>query len=590
MDWWNFKDIPFLCFFISICILLLALFIFVLSLFISNSNDKRYKDKILQESNTTRIFVIDVRKNVVSYFNRSNLKLKREMDLNQFYHRFHPSDVEKVKNWIFSICIDSKDYEQYLEADIVINRGKNSYFSLLKLLNYDNEKGLMNLESHILRYITPSHLPNKKKNNRVTKRFAGMVQSSVMKNLIVNSKSIKGFTFCIKFFYMKQKALANGKIERYMAMTLRNEIYPFASNSKSPRQIVEINDNEMYLFDLYLSSKDDALHLANSISHALKKTTEVNGFVSSIDFSIGVVQNSLFYQDYDAIISHASETSISAHQNDSSVLLFYKSIAASNAELVRYNEEIDQLMKPGSLRYLFRPIVNVSKKNITGYFSYIKAYDSSFTSFLEMSKYAYKVDRNKELFIKVSRTIIPKFANEKPNERCKLFLSVSLLDLEEMKEILPHIPRIKDVNLVLVFDEQEVNQNAVKVELINEQMKLIHDLSYQIALSLKDKNLLLDPSIYTNFDYFVVGAAMTEEIKKNNRSRLSIHTLIEQLLKYKKPIIATDLESWQAIELIIKSGINYVSSEAISTNNDMLLPIEKKKMDKLSQMGDTYKY
>ena len=43
---------------------------------------KRYKDKILQESNTTRIFVIDVRKNVVTYFNGSNLKLKREMDLN----------------------------------------------------------------------------------------------------------------------------------------------------------------------------------------------------------------------------------------------------------------------------------------------------------------------------------------------------------------------------------------------------------------------------------------------------------------------------------------------------------------------------
>ncbi|MGM9873453.1 MAG: EAL domain-containing protein [Bacilli bacterium] len=590
MDWWNFKDIPFLSFFISINVLLLLLIIFLISLSISDSKDKKYREKIKQESNTTRIFVIDVRKNIVTYFNRSSLKNKREMDMIQFYHRFHPSDVEKVKNWIFSICIDSKNCEPYLEADIVINRGKNSYFSLLKLLNYDSEKGFLNLESHILRYITPSHLPSKKKNNHVTKKFAGVVPSSVMKNLIVNSKSIKGFTFCIKFFYMKQKALANEKVERYMAMTLRNEIYPFASNSKSPRQIVEVNDNEMYLFDLFLSSKDDAMHLANSISHALKKTIEVNGFVSSITFSIGVIQNSLFYQDYDEIISHVCETAISAHQNDSLVLLYYKSIAASNVELLRYNDEINQLMEPGSLRYLYRPIINVSKKKITGYFSYIKAYDSSFTSFLEMSKYAYKVNRNKELFTKVAKNVIPKFANEKPDNKCKLFFSVSLLDLDEMKEILPHIPRIKDVNLVLVFDEQEVNQNAVKVELINEQMKIIHDLSYSIALSLKDKNLLLDPSIYTNFDYFVVGAAMTEEIKKNNRIRLSIHTLIEQLLKYKKPIIATDLESWQSIELIIKSGINYVSSEAISINNDMLLPIEKKKMDKLSQMGDNYKF
>ena len=81
---------------------------------------------------------------------------------------------------------------------------------------------------------------------------------------------------------------------------------------------------------------------------------------------------------------------------------------------------------------------------------------------------------------------------------------------------------------------------------------------------------------------------MIGEIRKNNRIRLSIHSLIESLLKYHRPIIATDLEGWQAIELIIKSGVNIVSSEIISSSNDMLLPIEKKKIDKLIAMDDTY--
>ena len=63
----------------------------------------------------------------------------------------------------------------------------------------------------------------------------------------------------------------------------------------------------------------------------------------------------------------------------------------------------------------------------------------------------------------------------------------------------------------------------------------------------------------------------------------------KQLLKFKKPIIATDLEGWQAIELIIKSGVNYISSEAVAASNDMLLPVDKKKMDKLVQMNANFR-
>ena len=100
---------------------------------------------------------------------------------------------------------------------------------------------------------------------------------------------------------------------------------------------------------------------------------------------------------------------------------------------------------------------------------------------------------------------------------------------------------------------------------------------------------MLDPSVYTNFDFFVAGAAMMGEIKRDNRVRLSIHTLIESLMKYDQPIIATDLEGMQAVELIIKSGVSIVSSEAISPSNDMLLPVEKKKIVKLHGMYENFR-
>ena len=71
--------------------------------------------------------------------------------------------------------------------------------------------------------------------------------------------------------------------------------------------------------------------------------------------------------------------------------------------------------------------------------------------------------------------------------------------------------------------------------------------------------------------------------------RLSIHTLIESLMRYNQPIIASDLEGWQAVELIIKSGVSIVSCEAISPSNDMLLPVEKKKLTKLHSMYENFR-
>lgn len=564
---------------------LIVVILFVVFCIYQRKSLEHYYKRIKQESNTIRIFAINVKENHVDYFNRSDLRNKRTMDLSSFYSRFSGEDSEKVKKWILSICVDPKNADQYLEADVIVDRGKSTYFSLLKLVKFDPQVGVLHLESHILKYITPSSFAGTKKK----KTISGVIKRSVMKTLITKSKSLRGFTFAIRFFYIRQKALSNEKIERYMMMTLKNEVYPFALHSKKPRQMIDELNNEILLFDLHLETRDEAMRLAASISHSLKKCIGVNGYSDSITFAIGVVENAQYYQDFDQMVQKAEEACINAQQNSQDIFIYQKSHGPIYQELNRYSEEIDKLINSNNMRYLFRPIVDVSKGRLLGYFEYVKAYSSPFNNFSEMSKYAAKVGKNRELFASVAKAVIPKFASERPSEWHRLFFTVSLLDVDHMATILPQIPQSKDIRLVLVFDEQEVNENASQLELLNNSLKKFRTLGYEIALQLQDKNLLLDPSVYTNFDYFVAGAAMMNEIKKNNRVRLSIHTLIEQLLKFRKPIIATDLEGWQAVELIIKSGITMVSSEVISASNDMFLPIDKKKNEKLLAMYKNFK-
>lgn len=582
----DFTDINFVIFFALMVTLLVALIVVIVFFIVYRNGENKFQKQISYESTTTRIFIIDVKKNKYVVFNKSDISSKHSADLFNFYSSFHPNDIERVKSWIFDICVHPGETSEYLEADVIINNTHRVCFSLLRLLEYKQEVGLIHLESHLLKYITPLNAPKKKSNNR--SGLTGIVKRSQISGLINRNKALAGYTFCIRFFYTKQKVISNDKIERYMVMNLKNSIYPFASNPKLPRQIMDNGDNEIFLFDLRISNKETAIQVATSIARSIKRETEVNGFAGYINFSIGIVENGIFYQNYDQIEEKAREACIAGQTSGKEITVYQRNIDASN-ELVKYNEQIEHILKDDVLRFLYRPIINARTGQITGYFEYVKAYDSPFSNFSEMSKYAARINKNLELFAIVCKNVIPKFIMERRDEHSSLFLQISMVDINDVIEIITHISNYKKANITLVLDEQEVNENSNNVELLIATLQKLKDAGFEIALSLKDKNLLLNDQVYFLFHYFVVGSAMMEEVKENNRIRLSLYALIESLLKYNRPIIATDLEGWQAVELIIKSGITYISSDAVSPSNDMLLPIEKKKLEKLTAMAEKYR-
>ncbi len=582
----DFTDVNFIIFLVVIIVLGVSLAVIIFLYVLRVYSDDKFKLQVDYESTTTRIYIVDVKNNKIVQFNKSDLANKVTYDLFSFYTSFHPNDSDRVKDWIYRICVDYKNADEYLEADISLDSNKRFSFALLRLLSYNANSGLIHLESHILKYITPNYLSNKKKvdHRRIP---TGIVKRSQISNIINRNKSLSGYTFCIRFFYTRQKVISNDKIERYMVMNLKNSIYPFASGPKLSRQIMDNGESEVFIYDIHISSRETALQLAQSMAKTLKRQMEVNGFTGYINFAIGIIENGQFYQDYDTIEEKAREACISGQTNSQQIVFYQRNIKANN-DMVKYTEQIDHLLEEGVLRYLYRPIINVKTSQIIGYFEYVKAYDSPFSSFSEMSKYATRINKNLDLFALIAKHVISKFVNERQSPSMDLFLSVSMVDINSVTEIISQIPYHDKANIVLVFDEQEVNENSNNTELLIGTLNSLRSNGFELALSLKDKNLLLDEKIYFLFHYFVVGSAMMEEVKHNNRIRLSLYTLIESLLKYNRPIIATDLEGWQAVELIIKSGINYISSDAVAPTNDMLLPVEKKKMEKVVQMADKY--
>ena len=143
MEWFNFNNIQFKSLFIVMMVLLFFTVFLLTTFFVFAKRDKGYDNRIQAESTTLRIYIIDPKNNSVVYFNRSDLRNKRRIDINTFYSHFHANDIDKVKSWIYDICTDYKNADKYVEADVLLNHGRSTYFSLLKLLKYDPNEGII---------------------------------------------------------------------------------------------------------------------------------------------------------------------------------------------------------------------------------------------------------------------------------------------------------------------------------------------------------------------------------------------------------------------------------------------------------------
>ena len=122
MRFGDFTDYRFIIFFVTLIIIGVLLALVVTFYAIGESNERKFKKQISYESTTTRIFIIDVKKNRYVVFNKSDISNKKTADLFSFYSSFHPNDVERVKSWIFDICVSPDNVNEYLEADVLINK------------------------------------------------------------------------------------------------------------------------------------------------------------------------------------------------------------------------------------------------------------------------------------------------------------------------------------------------------------------------------------------------------------------------------------------------------------------------------------
>ncbi|MCR5490666.1 MAG: hypothetical protein K6F32_00875 [Bacilli bacterium] len=557
-------------------ILLLGLLVTVtVTYIVSQRSYDAYKKQIDEQTSSIRVFVIDIPNNMVKYFNATTLTKSQNMTLGDFYAQFPMSEQKKVINWINAVADPNDDAPDVFETDVQVSRGRKQYFSLLQVDSVDKKRGVIHLESYLLKYMSSARSSNGTHGLSTAKDLAAALNANGRR---------KGTSACFRFAYRRIQD-KDKVIDQLIFNQLKNCLAPFID---SKHLLIQCSQNELLLCDLKINERAKSLYFVKSALNSINRYLALNGYSSLIDVRVGVVEHRFYSGEVDGIIEQVRKTAQIAFDDNEQILWYQKGRESlSPLNDASYRTEVERIINEKKLSYFFRPVYNAKSKKVFGYFTKAEPRDTYFDSIEELKDYASRTDDASALFSTIARNTLPIFVNERTDEDAILFYPVRTEERGYMLLTFAKLAKAKQAHVVFLFSESDVKSHfdSANSDAIIDDMRSIKAKGYEVGLYFNEGELTLPPVVYTAYDYFVCSFAFAGSANEMDaRIRSQLHGLVEKLLKYDKPIIATDIEGWASIELLVRSGVTLISSEAFAPFDQMILPLPPKSIRRVADM------
>lgn len=555
-----------------------ALLVFLaLSLLVYYFIDKRHRLNVKIAINPTRIYVVDFANDRSIYFDKRKFARRIEGSTDLFFHQFENSAVEGLRNWLENLLID-EDTPLFYEADVNVAKLKMTFFSLLQVLKIDRNRKIIYLESYLLKYLRPRHQINRKldKHNRSYFRNYEKVAPIYRK---ARSKN-RGILMMIRFFKIQKRQENDVDLEKLLSTQMKDYLMLFLSSS---RVMFDYDEVSIGFFDSKAKDPKRLNLLANSIQHHLRSFMKLNGY-EGYSFSIGVAEARLFASLEDIIDIAKGAAFLAESKNQ--LISFHDNLQPETGISSDYmRTELDNFIKEKKTQTTLRPIIFVEDTGIFGYLSYVEPKQSVFNSYRELTEYAIKAGREKEIFNVIVKRLTSLFSSQGYKADARLFIPAQLINRDSIIHSLKKISHVSEIALVLVFDSEDIESSLSRIEEVRQVLEEIKKTGFEIAIVLGSTELTLPNSIYGLIDHFIVDDNLLRKTYKNERNRLYLLSALGKLLRYNKPIILSDLQTWSDIEYFVRAGVNYVSSDQISEKSGQNPHIEKKKLQKISSLS-----
>lgn len=561
----------------SAAITAICLIIAILVLILVNVRYRKYANALDDATSTLRIYILDIANGNVKSFRVNNLRKVKVMSISDFYQQFPIADQKRVINWVNALSDPNTKAPNYLETDIHDRGSRKQYFSMLQLRSVDYTKQIIHVESYVLKYIPLAK--NKDQQH-------GLSNPKQLQDAIALNGKRRGVSIAFHFVYRRIQD-QNQPIDPLLFGQLKNALSPFTGPK---RLLCQLSRNDLILSDLQAMEKSSVMFLARTTHNAICRFLALNGQLTLVDVRAGVVEHYAYKGEIDNIIEEAKQLSIEAFA-DNDPILFYEVGRAARPTLSEssFRTEVERIIHENKVSIAFRPIYSVNEEKISGYFLKPTPVNTYFDSMDDLFDYALRTGDDKALFSMVARNAVPIYINEVPDLSCKLFYPVRM----DCRGYMLHafaftrLSKAKEAHFVFLFSEDDVKMHLDPNNLdpFIGDMRSIRAKGYEVGLLLNKGELLLPSQIYTGFDYFVCGFSFAgNAAEMDGLIRSQLHSMVEKLFKYQKPIIATDVEGWDAIEILIRSRIAYISSESFSPYDRMIVPPPPKSVKRIKDI------
>ncbi len=552
---------------LTICILCSIFFIFL--------TIKRDKDNVLsisEESNSIRIIIIDKSVNTVRFFDKSNLRKVKKITMDEFFVQFPTEQLDDLSNWLNKLLEKNSKVSSFFETTVYTMKARRTFSSIIHVTDVNHEKKMIYLESYLF-----------KTNSKLKKGNSNRTSSSrdEITTLLKNASPFKGVTTTFKII-QKTNNKQEDTVSQVHFAALRNIM--LEALMISSRYLLDVSNTELTIFDLKVSSRPAEMVFIRKLLNDMKLYLSIQGVANVISIGAGLVENKYFPNDFDKILDESRRVANASIDNNELYLWYEKSMRINLSNDETYHTEVERIIRDKKLKYTFKGIYDIDKTKSIGYFGNVTPFDTFFSSLYELKEYATKIEEDKELLSTITRNVISRFVQAKIDKNSKLFYTTNLDEKTTLMRILSHLSVIDEVRLVLLFNESLLFYDSKTVEEIETLLESFRQKGYEIGLILSDHQIALSPRLYGLFDYFVVKCGLDIAKNTDNNDIIKVRTIVEKLLKYEKPIIADEVETWKNIELLVLSGIKYISSETISQSDEMILPLNPKKIIKLKSI------
>ena len=554
--------------FITVAFLIAATVTFI----IEEGRSKYHLTKLMDQNSSARTYFIDLSSNKVRYFDSINLGNVRVTSLGKFYARFPQPGQRKVIDWVKELAYGSEGASEYIEVPITIAHTGGQMMTMLQADHVDTENGTLRINSFLLNFTPTTNKVGENKQVSTLEEYAAAVTP--------NLKKKKGMSACF-LFTSKRRSDMEGGVDRVIMTQIKSALVPLLVGK---RLLLCPSDNEIVLADTSIYESTRALPLIREAKNLINAYLSLNSLLSEIDYRIGVVYHA-DEKGPEEVLERARETASYAFDTPEGMIIYQKGKSILTSPVASYRTEIERIINDKKISYFFRPIYSVKEKKVVGYLSKQEPIDTYFGTMDDVKNYASRSGDAESLFSTLFRRTLPLFIAQRQDEDQLLFFPVRVDDLPFMMRIVAKSVKARETKNVFLFNEADLRDhvNFANPESFIDEITRIKAKGHGVGLLINKPELGLSELIYSVFDHFICSFASSSSVTMDNddRVRILLHALPERLLRYDKPIVISDLESWSAIGLVIHSGLTLLSSEQIGKFDEMIEPLPPKILKKL---------